>query len=116
MTPYITLLASLVEHFLADWYHELQQSHYGDYTVVIFTITYILCPSHLCVWTLYIVDHLNYHLYMHIYVIMKAMCPPSYHHNDSVATHALGHMMYGWRSIKNAVRKNFAIFTRKHLY
>ena len=47
---------------------------------------------------------------------MKAMCPPSYHHNDSVATHALGHMMYGWRSIKNAVRKNFAIFTRKHLY
>ena len=26
---------------------------------------------------------------------MKAMCPPSYHHNSFVATHALGHMMYG---------------------
>ena len=26
---------------------------------------------------------------------MKAMCPPGYHHNGFVATHALGHMMYG---------------------
>ena len=26
---------------------------------------------------------------------MKTMCPPSYHHNGFVATHALGHMMYG---------------------
>ena len=24
------------------------------------------------------------------------MCPPGYHHNGFVATHALGHMMYGW--------------------
>ena len=23
------------------------------------------------------------------------MCPPGYHHNSFVATHALGHMMYG---------------------
>ena len=27
-------------------------------------------------------------------VIMKTMCPPGYHHNGFVATHALGHMMY----------------------
>ena len=26
---------------------------------------------------------------------MKIMCPPGYHHNGFVATHALGHMMYG---------------------
>ena len=26
---------------------------------------------------------------------MKTMCPPGYHHNDFVATHALEHMMYG---------------------
>ena len=26
---------------------------------------------------------------------MKTMCPPGYHHNSFVATHALGHMMYG---------------------
>ena len=26
---------------------------------------------------------------------MKTMCPPGYHHNGSVATHALGHMMHG---------------------
>ena len=31
-----------------------------------------------------------------IYAIMKTMCPPSYHHNGFVATHALGHMMYGY--------------------
>ena len=26
---------------------------------------------------------------------MKTMCPPGYHHSGFVATHALGHMMYG---------------------
>ena len=26
---------------------------------------------------------------------MKTMCPPGYHHNGFVATHARGHMMYG---------------------
>ena len=31
-----------------------------------------------------------------MYVIMKTMCPPSYHHNGFVTTHALGHMMYGY--------------------
>ena len=25
---------------------------------------------------------------------MKTVCPPGYHHNDFVTTHALGHMMY----------------------
>ena len=28
---------------------------------------------------------------------MKTMCPPGYHHNGFAATHALGHMMYGYR-------------------
>ena len=28
-----------------------------------------------------------------IYVIMKSMCPPGYHHNGFVAAHALGRMM-----------------------
>ena len=27
---------------------------------------------------------------------MKTMCPPGYHHKGFVATHALGHMMYGY--------------------
>ena len=27
---------------------------------------------------------------------MKTMRPPGYHHNGFVATHALGHMMYGY--------------------
>ena len=29
-----------------------------------------------------------------IHAIMKTMCPPGYHYNSFVATHALGHMMY----------------------
>ena len=33
---------------------------------------------------------------MCVCVIMKTMCPPGYHHNGFVATHALGHMMYGY--------------------
>ena len=31
-----------------------------------------------------------------IYAIMKTMCPPGYHHNGFVATHALGHIMDGY--------------------
>ena len=31
-----------------------------------------------------------------IYAIMKTKCPPGYHHNGFVATHALGDMMYGY--------------------
>ena len=27
-----------------------------------------------------------------LYAIMKTMCPPGYHHNGFVATHALGHI------------------------
>ena len=27
---------------------------------------------------------------------MKTMCPPGYHYNGFVATHALWHMMYGY--------------------
>ena len=30
-----------------------------------------------------------------IYTVMKTMCPPCYHHNGFVVTHALGHVMYG---------------------
>ena len=27
--------------------------------------------------------------------IMKTMCPPAYHYNGFVATHALGYIIYG---------------------
>ena len=35
-------------------------------------------------------------IYIYIYAIMKTMCPPGYHHNGFVATHALGYLMYGY--------------------
>ena len=38
-----------------------------------------------------------------IYVIMKTMCPPGYHHNGFVATHALGHMMPKCMSCHKAI-------------
>ena len=46
---------------------------------------------------------------------MKTMCPPGYHHNGFVATHALGHMMYGYNSsvtvnvIISAIMHNFRL-------
>ena len=42
---------------------------------------------------MYIYIYIHTYTYV-IYVIMKTMCPPGYHHNGFVATHALGHMMY----------------------
>ena len=32
------------------------------------------------------------------------MCPPGYHHNGFVATHALGQMMYGNKAIEVITR------------
>ena len=31
------------------------------------------------------------YIYIYIYIIMETMCPPNYHHNGFVATHARGH-------------------------
>ena len=36
------------------------------------------------------------YIYIYIFIIMKIMCPPGYHHNGFMATHALGHMMYSY--------------------
>ena len=41
-----------------------------------------------------------------IYGIMNTMCPPGYHQNDFVATHVLGHMMYGSVPILNFMYRN----------
>ena len=32
---------------------------------------------------------------IYAYICLYIMCPPGYHHNGFVATHALGHMIYG---------------------
>ena len=42
------------------------------------------------VMKLYIYNLLS--LYIYIHAIMKTMCPPGYHHNGFMATHALEHM------------------------
>ena len=34
------------------------------------------------------------YIYIYINVIMKTICPPGYHHNVFVATHALEYMIY----------------------
>ena len=39
-----------------------------------------------------------------IYAIMKTMCPPGYHHNGFVVTHALEHMMYSCIYIYKSLR------------
>ena len=35
---------------------------------------------------IYIYIYIYIYMYIYIYIYMKTMCPPSYHHNDSVAT------------------------------
>ena len=37
---------------------------------------------------------------------MKTMCPPGYHHNGFVATHALGHMKYGYTFLVSMKQKS----------
>ena len=58
-------------------------------------ITYMLRPSCFCeIWALceswitYIYIYI-YIAHTHTHVIMKTMCPPSYHHNCFLETHAL---------------------------
>ena len=42
---------------------------------------------------------------------MKTMCPPGYHHNSFVATHALGHMMYGLPQSHCGVNREGTLFS-----
>ena len=54
-----------------------------------------------------------YIFYIYIYAIMKTMCPPDYHHNGLVATHALGHMMYSYHCGDN---QEVILFSWLHIY
>ena len=48
---------------------------------------------------------------------MKTMCPPAYHHNGFVATHALGHMMYGYVPKCMSCHKAIVVITgRAHCF
>ena len=52
---------------------------------------------------IYIYIHIYIHItyiHMHMYEIMETICFLGYHYNDLVATHALGHMMYGYIKIE----------------
>ena len=60
-------------------------------------------------------------LSLYIYAIMKTMCPPGFHHNGFVATHALGLMMYGswWCTKVYHCHKAIVVLTRivwKYIY
>ena len=43
-----------------------------------------------------------------IYAIMKTICPPCYHINGFVATHALGHMMNNVATVHHVLKAWFA--------
>ena len=65
----------------------------SDIYIIQFTYTSILCMYvyvFLC-FLIYIYIYIYIHIiYIHIHIIMKIVCPPSYHHNNFVATHSLG--------------------------
>ena len=46
---------------------------------------------------------------------MKTMCPPGYHHNGFVATHALGHMMWQLMHLGNFSTLNLSLLLRSTL-
>ena len=70
--------------------------------IYIYIYSYIHCSiynTYTLLWPIiYLSIYLSTYIYIYIYtyicVIMKTMCPPGYHHNRFVATHALGHMMW----------------------
>ena len=64
--------------------HALEHMMYGSGYIYIYICMYIY-PCML-------------YVYIYTYVFMKAMCPPGYHRIGHMATHALGHMIYGCTS------------------
>ena len=65
-----------------------------SYTVYIYICIYIyiyrVCNIYIYTCNIYI------YICVCVCVITKTMCPPGYHHSGSVATHPLGHIMYGF--------------------
>ena len=49
-------------------------------------------------------------IYLSIYVILKTMYPPGYHHNGFAATHALGQMMYCYTLLLPMTSEFFDVF------
>ena len=47
---------------------------------------------------------------------MKTMCPPSYHHNGFMVTHALGYMMYGFVRFEHSVCRGSLMTTYIYIY
>ena len=45
---------------------------------------------------------------------MNTMCPPSYHHNGFVATHALEDMMYGYTLLVLLNQRVLNKLSKKH--
>ena len=54
--------------------------------------------------------------YIYIYICNheNKMCPPSYHHNGFVATHELGHMMYGYTLLVPVNQKVLNKLNKEH--
>ena len=58
-----------------------------------------LKKEHTCISDIYTYIYIYIYIYIYLYIYIyicnhKTMCPPSYHHNDFVAPHALGHRMH----------------------
>ena len=54
------------------------------------------------------------YIYIYIYVSMKTMCSPGYHHNGFVATHAFGHMMHGYTLLVPMNQKVLNKLSKEH--
>ena len=78
---------------------------YIIYTYILCIIyTYIYIYRYICIYIYVYIYNIYTSIYIYIYVyvciyiyaITKTMYPSSYHRNGFLATHPLGHMMYGY--------------------
>ena len=49
-----------------------------------------------------------------IYIIKITKCPPGYHNNGFMASHALGHMMYGYTLLVSMNQKVLNKLRKEH--
>ena len=68
----------------------------------------------MCFVWLRLVQITQKHVHRNMYAIMKTMCPPSYHHKGFVATHALGHMMYGYTLLVPMNQRELNKLSKEH--
>ena len=102
MTNYITYLALLVGHSWFHWYKQCVIVHKVSKCMSCHKAIVVIMGRAYCLDDIYIYIYIYIYILTRrayfLYLIMKTMYMPGYHHNSFVKTHALEHMIcdYTW--------------------